>query len=251
MSKFTEYANLPHEAEKLLIGEKYRGLLNHELKKLYIEPLYCPPNPYVDERLSGHVDLSVLHAGGNAVFLAPHLRNSGFSKMLEENGANTIFPQVIMGKNYPNDAQFNMCLIKNTCLYSEKVSSYEIADFLTLRGAKAINIKQGYCRCSICVVDEGSIITSDRGVHSKAIDNDIDCLLITPGYISLDGFDCGFIGGCSFKISDNKICFTGTLDMHPDKQRILDFLASKNVEPVFLTDRPAFDIGTAVPLTEK
>jgi len=251
MSKFVEHANLPHDVKQLIVGEKYSSILDDSLKKLDVEPIYCPPNPFIDKRLSGHADLSVLHTGGNTVFLSSNLQNNDFANKLEEIGTKTVFPQVEMGKKYPNDSQYNICVMGNDYFCSPKVSQNSIVDYLTNNRHNRIAVKQGYCRCSICVVDYRSIITADRGIYLKAIENGIDCLLIAPGYIALDGYDYGFIGGCSFKISDRIICFTGTLDEHPDKQNILNYLSSKNVEPILLTDLPVFDIGSAVPLTEK
>lgn len=251
MSNFVRDANLPHKAKKLVIGVRYSDLLDKPLKELGIETLYCPINPYIDERISSHVDLSMLHAGGDTLFLAPNLAHSNFSETLMSAGFKTIFPDVKMTEDYPNDSFFNLCLLKNHFFYSPRASNDGIVDFLTSRSFKPIAVKQGYCRCSVCIVDDNSIITSDSGIHSRALENGIDCLLISPGYISLDGFDYGFIGGASFKISDETICFTGTFDAHPDKFRILNFLSKKNIKPLFLTDKPLFDIGSAVPLTEK
>ena len=87
-----------------------------------------------------------------------------------------------------------------------------------------LEVQQGYTKCSICVVSENAIITSDIGIHCKAKESGIDSLLISPGYIDLPGYKYGFIGGASFKISDNVIAFTGSLDSHPDKDNIEHFL---------------------------
>ena len=251
MNKIVEHANLPHNVRQLALGSVYSELLDEALRRLDIEPLYCPANPYIDKRLAGHCDLSVLHAGGDELFLSPHLSNSDFSKKLQSAGLTIVYPQLSMKENYPNDAQLNLCIVKNTFFYSLKVSESSAVDYITGRDLTAISVKQGYCRCSICVVNERSIITSDMGIHSKAIENGFDCLLINPGHISLPGFDYGFIGGSTFKISDEVLCFTGSLDDHPDKSVILDFLDKHSVRPVFLTDMRIFDIGSAVPLTEK
>ena len=251
MSKFVEHANLPHAVDQLLVGEKYRQQLDEALKCLKIRPIYCPSNPCIDERLSGHCDLSILHAGGNTVFLASYLKGSDFSKELEAQGFRILYPQEVMDKNYPKDAPLNLCLLKNAFYYAEKVSNQQIVEHLTGKGFQPLSVRQGYCRCSVCIVNERSIITSDRGVYRTALENGSDCLLIEPGNISLEGFDYGFIGGSSFKISDDQLCFTGNLNAHPDKDAILYFLEKHNVRPVFLTDQPIFDIGSAVPLTEK
>ena len=46
------------------------------------------------------------------------------------------------------------------------------------------------------------------------------------------------------------IAFTGKLDLHPDKNKIIDFIETRNIHPVYLTDKEIFDIGGIVPLTE-
>ena len=78
----------------------------------------------------------------------------------------------------------------------------------------------------------------------------MDVLEIEPGHILLPGFDTGFIGGATFKLSAHELAFTGELDGHPDRPAIEAFLEARGVEPVYLTTQPAFDIGSAVPLTE-
>ena len=122
---------------------------------------------------------------------------------------------------------------------------------MTFRGFEIVDCRQGYAKCSVCVVDEGAIITADRGVETAARKAGLDVLLIEPGYIFLDGFTFGFIGGSSFKISRSKLAFTGTLDAHPNKEDIIHFLKVHEVEPVYLTERLIFDIGSGIPITEK
>jgi hypothetical protein len=100
-------------------------------------------------------------------------------------------------------------------------------------------------------VDEKSIITADRGIYHSVTSAGMDALLINPGHIVLKGFDYGFIGGAAFKISKHKLAFTGLLELHPDKDKILKFLADRKIEPIYLTKQPIFDIGSAIPIIEK
>ena len=78
-------------------------------------------------------------------------------------------------------------------------------------------------------------------------------MLSDPRFIRLDGFEHGFIGGSAFKIAADKLCFTGVLDAFPEDEqnRILEFLEKKGIIPIYLTDRPVFDIGGAIPVLEK
>ena len=76
-------------------------------------------------------------------------------------------------------------------------------------------------------------------------------LEIRPGYIELEGFYYGIIGGASFKLSADELAFTGRLDAHSDFGAIMDFLAGRGVGATFLTGETAFDVGSVLPLTER
>ena len=78
-------------------------------------------------------------------------------------------------------------------------------------------------KCSIAIVDENSIITYDAGI-AKACEGieDLSVLLVQPGFVRLDGYDTGFIGGTCGRVGD-ELVFNGDLSSHPDFPRILEF----------------------------
>lgn len=248
--KAVEKPNLPKMADTILIGEKYFELLK-PLEKLGIKALSVPDNAFVDPRLAGHADLSVLHGGGEMLWLAPHLRGSDFADQLRDMGFALDYPDISQSAAYPGDAQLNVCICGKYAICNKFIVPTEIVNYLTSRGFEIVDCGQGYAKCSACVVDEGSIITADRGIEAAARKAGLDVLLIEPGYISLDGFTFGFIGGSSFKISRSKLAFTGTLDAHPNRDEILRFLVKHEIETVYLTEKPAFDIGSGIPLIEQ
>ena len=249
--KAVEKPNLPKMADTILIGEKYFELLQKPLEKLGIKALSVPDNAFVDPRLAGHADLSVLHGGGEMLWLAPHLRGSDFADQLRDMGFALDYPDISQSAAYPGDAQLNVCSCGKYAICNKFIVPTEIVNYLTSRGFEIVDCGQGYAKCSACVVDEGSIITADRGIEAAARKAGLDVLLIEPGYISLDGFTFGFIGGSSFKISRSKLAFTGTLDAHPNRDEILRFLVKHEIETVYLTEKPAFDIGSGIPLIEQ
>ena len=250
MRNFVRMPHLPQKANALILGEKYAEILQKYLEKHDIRPIFVPSNPSVDKRLSGHADLSVFHAEGEKIFLAPYLRESAFAEIIRDIGGEISFIEVKQNQNYPNDAQLNAAVIGKHLIYSPKVISSEIVNFLTFRGGQLIPVRQAYAKCNICVVDANSIITADRGIAKAAEAAGLQVLLITEGYVDLPGFPYGFIGGASFRLSTHAMAFTGVLDSHPDKAKILAFLNSRDMEPIYLTDRRIFDIGSAFPITE-
>lgn len=244
--------NLPEEAGRVIIGEKYSEILDIPVKNLGISPLYVPNNPYVDERLSGHADLSVLHAGGEGIWLAPYLKDSCFSAALEGLGFRLFYPDIEQKETYPGDAGMNLCVCGDKLIYNPRTVASSIADYLTMSCLlEPVLCRQGYTKCSVCVVDRGAIITGDRGIAEASKRAGLEVLLISPKGVGLEGFDCGFIGGAAFKISRELLAFTGRLDEHPDRGAILAFLDRHGVRPLYLTDRPAFDIGSGLAITEK
>lgn len=233
----------------VLIGEKYAGLFDSALQNLGVTPLYVPDNPSVDRRLSGHADLSVFYGGGERVFLAPHLRETAFHHRLLQLGFEPVFPKIIQGAEYPQDVQLNACVAGKWLIYSSKSTANEIVDYLTINlRMQPVPVRQGYAGCAVCPVDERSLITADRGIARAAARKGMDVLLIAPGYVELPGFSTGLIGGAAFRLPGGHVAFTGVLDGHPDRENILTFLRRQGLKAVFLTDRPLFDIGSAIPL---
>ncbi len=225
----------------VLIGERYWPKLAQSLAAQGIDAIWLPDNAALDKRLSSHADLSVFVCGNNAV-VARALVASNFVKYLTNRGY-IVAPSAEQGADYPRDAGLCVCWTGRYTIYNEATADPAVLDIIC---GVPVHVSQGYTKCAALVVDDHSIVTADAGVSRAAKSAGMDVLEITPGHIALDGFEYGFIGGASFIISDNTVAFTGTLDGHPDKDRILDFLAQHGKKPVFLTDEAIFDIGGAI-----
>ena len=251
MTRFVRNANFPECCDTVVYGRKYAGFLEKPLLSAGINSLLIQDNPDVDKRLSGHADLSILHAGGDRFFLAPYLKGSVPARKLADAGAELSVLSMVQGADYPHDAQLNVALVGKYAILNPRTAGREIVEFLTSERFRLVPCRQGYSRCAVCPVDGESLITADRGIAVAAKEAGFSVLLISEGFVSLDGFPYGFLGGAAFKIARNVIAFTGTLDHHPDRERILEFLCVREIEPLYLTDRPIFDIGSAIPVWEK
>ena len=247
MRKFVVKSNLPCDVSAVLMGEKYFEMLSPALNGRGIRVYSVPDNPCVDTRLSGHADLSICHAGGRQLFAANYLRDSVLNDELCRLGFEISYIDDLQTPVYPKDSQLNVCVIGKCVVYCNGVSCDSIVKYFD----NSLVIKQGYVKCNICVVDENSVITSDVDAARKLGNAGYDVLQIRPGYIDLEGFPYGFIGGSSFKISDIIMAFTGKLDIHPDKQRIIEFLSDRGIEAIYLTDNNIFDVGSILPIYEK
>lgn len=243
------HVNKPHlpegEVGLAVIGARYAPKLGKAMRGLGIDVLWMPDAPAADPRLAGHADLSVIHLGGDRIVSAC---GGEFDSELAALGFEVITVPGPGGK-YPQDCGLNACIAGGRLFHRLDITAREVLE--RIDGLKPVKIAQGYAKCCTCVVDERSIITSDHGIAAAARGEGLDVLEITPGYIELDGFGYGFIGGAAFKLSRGAMAFTGRMDGHPDWGGIRVFLSERGITPEILTGYAAFDVGSVLPLTER
>ena len=236
--------------KSLIIGERYRSILEAPLAELGYGVLWLPDNPSVSQALSGHADLSVFLSpleGEKTAYVARYLCGTGFSGELALSGYDVRAIPEIQSPVYPGDVQLNVRAAGSWVLLNSRTVSKDICGYLSCRDdIRLIDVHQGYAACCTLCCGGNAVITSDPGIHRTVSEAGFDVLKISPGHILLPGFDYGFIGGCAFMPCAGVMAFTGSLDMHPDRTAILDFLSRHSVTPVFLTEHEIFDIGGAL-----
>ncbi|MDP4152272.1 MAG: hypothetical protein Q8865_02365 [Bacillota bacterium] len=241
--EFIKKPNLPKgQASTVIISKTAAELFEQKLRKLNIEALIVGSCPDLAGPVSDHPDMQLLHTGGRTFVLAA---NSALLFDTQKIGMNAVYAEKLK-HDYPDDIMLNAAILDDKMFCLKKHISKKLFEF----PFKVISVKQGYSKCSICVVDENSIITEDLSIHEAAMRNGIASLLITKGYVSIDGYDYGFIGGATGKLSENLLAFTGKIDSHPDKDKILNFIDARNIKPLFLTDKDIFDVGSIIPVKE-
>ncbi len=145
---------------------------------------------------------------------------------------------------YPGDVAFNAACTGRYFIHNLKLTNPKLLAEAQKMDMELINVRQGYTKCSIVIVDENSIITYDKGiVKACSAFPELDVLLVSPGFVRLDGYDTGFIGGTSGRIG-SEIIFNGDLSAHPDFHRIKDFIESKGLTCKWFTEYPLTDIGS-------
>lgn len=246
MSGFLTCPNLPQgRVERAIIGERYRSLLSQPLAELGISVLWMPDIAALSQPVRGHADMAILHLGGNRFIAAAELPREILNE-LTKLGAELLRLEAPLSNKYPADCPLNIALLGKYVIMNP-----DTAAPLPNSGLTRISVKQGYSRCSVCIVDESSIITSDAGISRAAEKEGLDVLLISADGIELRGYASGFIGGCAFKLAPNVLAFTGSLDEHKDGARISAFLSERRITPLCLTQGPLVDIGGAVLVTGK
>ncbi len=201
-----------------------------------------PLTDLVDPPLSGHPDIQMfLH--GNNLFVHPEI-DPVFLKAVE-GYVNIIQCQTPLKNIYPGDITYNIACTGRFAIHRKKSTDNKILEYFKQNDIEIIETKQGYTKCSTMIVDDQSIITSDRSIYAASEKAGLDALLISPGHIDLPGYSYGFIGGASGRFL-NRIYLTGSIDDHPDCGRIIEFIESKGLEIDILSDQKIVDGGSII-----
>ena len=145
--------------------------------------------------------------------------------------------------DYPDDVLFNCLRLGDKLFGLEKKISHIIKEYAEGDSVAIINVKQGYTKCSVCKVSDDAIITADEGIAKAAAANGADVLKIREGYVGIDGYGYGFIGGASGATED-AVYFCGDVLSHPDGQKIADFCKKHSKRCISLSNDALFDVGT-------
>jgi len=243
MKRFIEAPHIPKgRVCGVVIGEKYKKVLKNGLFERNVDVIWLKNNCFVDERLNGHADLSLVHIGNNRFFAQRDM----FVNLLTN--IELIETDVPESTEYPNDAALNVCIFGNRAILNPKTANKQL---IKLYSGRIIKCNQGYTKCSACAVNENAVITDDKGIAEACAENGIDTLTVSKGFVELEGFEYGFIGGAAFKLSACELAFTGQIENEKEKQRIESFLNKHGVRAVYLTERKIFDIGSAIPIIEE
>ena len=217
------------------------------VRSLGLEPISTAVyNGIKENPEASHADMQILKLSENEIFL---LRgNTEFNERIMNitgSGCVTITDETIADFRYPGCVKLNTAVFGKKAIGNFSCTDKKVTERLITLGHELINVKQGYAKCSLCVVSENAVITSDTGIAKAAAAHGVDVLQISPGSIGLCERYGGFIGGSSFLL-DKTLCFTGDITMHPDGNAINDFCKAHSVEAVSLTKEKLFDIGGVV-----
>ncbi len=199
----------------------------------------------LDEPVKYHPDMLFYPCGKEKIILAPSQNEQKI--ILEKIGFKAEFSNPLKRK-YPHDIALNFLPLGGYIF-----GRTDFADPLVLKnageqGAELVKVNQGYARCSVLVVNEKAAITEDESLFKTLTEKGFDVLKLERGYVVLDGYDCGFIGGAGGKISEDTVAFFGDCSLHPQWREIEAFLSKHCCKGVFLSCKPLTDYGGFVPI---
>ena len=199
------------------------------------------------EAVDGHPDMLMLHLGDNRIILAPNIYEE-MAPILEKKGFAVTKGATWLVRNYPGNIAYNVLRMENLVFHNIKYTDAELLKAVVREKATLVNVNQGYTKCSVCILDKKTMITSDQKLSKAAEENGIESFLIKPGGIKLKDLSYGFIGGASGLLSERQIAFTGSLESLEDSRKLISFLDKKGFEIVALCDGEMIDYGSIIPL---
>lgn len=152
-----------------------------------------------------------------------------------------------LGVRYPYSVLFNGKYKSNQFIHNLKYSEPTMLQIIRKFGIDCYHVEQGYTGCSLLYLGNKAGITSDQGLAKSLIKEGFDILLIQSGYIRLEGFDYGFIGGASGVIEDI-VYFNGHISGHPDYKAIDSFVQQKGFKIIEDITMELVDCGSILSL---
>lgn len=190
--------------------------------------------------VQGHADMQI-HFVNKKAICAPDVYD--YYKALDLSDIELICGSNQLKSTYPDDVAYNVCLLGDYVVSRPLSVTIEILSEYRSLKKKFLNARQGYAKCSICVVNDNSAITADNGMYKLLKSNGLNVLKIQEGFIALYNMQ-GFIGGASGLINENVLCFNGNLKTHPDYKNIISFCKNVGVDTISLNNRCLKDIGS-------
>jgi hypothetical protein len=209
--------------------------IENNLLKLGLTPLKLRGVDRFGEEhpLNYHPDMFCFHLKDNTwIFYEGAYKNN--QEILDKLNLEIIIENDPVSGNYPDYIGLNCAEAGKSLICAKKHANKKILEY----AENIIDVKQGYARCSVCILGE-AIITADKNICKNFTG---DKLLIKAGSIDLFGYDYGFIGGCSGFFA-HKLLFTGDIESHPDFLRIKDFCENNKTEIISLSREKLRDYG--------
>ena len=243
MEKYIKNPNLPEEmVSAVLVDYRINKDSIKTLNSLGIRVYTTKSTDCLYEAISGHPDVILHHIGDNKFIVSPE-NSKIFSKIP---GIEIIVGKSQLNSKYPHDISYNAARVGEFLIHNFKYTDEKILEHS--EHLKKINVNQGYSKCSICVVSENAIITSDIGIAKKCDLFGIDVLFVNDEDINLKGVSHGFFGGTTGKLSKNLLAVNGNIKYHKNHEEIITFLDKYNVKIIDLNLGFLEDIGTIIGL---
>jgi len=193
------------------------------------------------EAISGHPDIFFCPTPDGLV-VAPNLPEE-YLELIIQRGISFKKGVLPVGNRYPETSRYNALTTGNMLIHNINFTDTSIVS--ACPDFEIIHIKQGYTRCNLIALPNGTFITSDHGIEMKLMKLGKNHLFVDPSKVLLEGTEHGFFGGtCGLFRQTLFVC--GSLNYLEENEAIGKFVADAGLRIVELYDGPPVDIGTIV-----
>ena len=233
--------------EYILIDPRMRNVEKNTLKYLGYELVPIQKSNNVYPEISSHVDIFTTKIGDTLVVEKSQFEDLTF--MLKKSEYNIVCGKEQIEMHYPDDIKYNVAIIGNYAVHNFKYTDKKVLKLLQEGGYELIDVEQGYTNCSIAVIDNTSVITTDKKIADRLRANNLSVLLLdyTPDIKLLDEHGRyssmeGFIGGAIGKVDNNIIIF-GDLEKIDKDGQIRKFITDRHLTIVEFNGLDVIDYG--------
>ena len=233
--------------EYILIDPRMRNVEKNTLKYLGYELVPIQRSNNVYPEISSHVDIFTTKIGDTLVVEKSQFEDLTF--MLKKSEYNIVRGKEQIEMNYPDDIKYNVAIIGNYAVHNFKYTDKKVLKLLQEGGYELIDVEQGYTNCSIAVIDDTSVITTDKKIAERLRANNLSVLLLdyTPDIKLLDEHGRyssmqGFIGGAIGKVDNNIIIF-GDLEKIDRDGKIRNFITERHLQIIEFNGLDVIDYG--------
>lgn len=245
---FIDTPNLPEKlADLVVVDERISAEAENTLHGMGITALKVKPHKDLYTAVASHPDMMIHHVGQNIVIYAPNT-DAQLLRELDKMGFMLLKGDTSISSKYPLDIAYNVARVGRYYFHNLKYTDPVIKRELEGLGVEPVNVKQGYAKCSVLVLDENSIVTSDPSIAKAAEGKGLSVLFVNERSIRLPGLDYGFIGGIGGMISKDILLINGNIKKLDHYNELADFISERNIKCVCLSDGYVTDIGSVIPL---
>ncbi len=217
------------------------------LREYFGHVVLLPADGSIAPPVSHHPDMIFAVVGDALVTHEGYYYDSGgdaIDEICSLGGFRLVLSKGERGEDYPRDVGFNALVVGNSLVGNLKSLAAEVLALATENGLKTEHVRQGYAACTTLSVPSRNLVcTADGGIGTVCERLGADVVRIPSDTgITLPGYDCGFIGGCT-GVWENTVFFCGDPMVHPTLAPLCDALTARGIETVSLSDGVLTDYG--------
>jgi hypothetical protein len=192
----------------------------------------------VYESINGHPDI-FLFQSDRLVIVAPNAPKALFD-VLKTHDITYLKGREKLDFAYPATAWYNAVGTAKFLIHRLGYSSECIKRHHEFK--KFLHVPQGYTRCNLLALPDGSFITSDRGIEKSLLQYQLEVHFFSPDKVVLSGQKHGFLPGACGLYRD-KLYLMGSLDFYTEGERFRTLMNRKTIEIIELYQGVLMDTG--------